>query len=141
MAAFTTEDTGKGVWWVIHIMARVRSPAFPETVKTIANNFFCDKCGEHFRSHLAKHPIPHDPSRWFEWTVNVHNIVNRNLNKRVIGVSEAIELFTHKYADDGTCLSCPRNDFSSHRPPVGNQYNYAFRQPMNFNSYQPFSRR
>lgn len=143
MAAFTTDDTGKGVWWVIHIMARTRSPAFPEMINTIANNFFCDNCGEHFRRHLQTHPVPRDSMRWFEWTVETHNIVNRRLGKRVYSVAEANELFKPHYTEDGQCASCPRNNFNQPvpRPSLRTHQhasNYSFRRPAQYQGYQPF---
>lgn len=124
MAAFTTADTGKGVWWVIHITAYTQTPGFPEMVHSIANNFFCDKCGSHFRSHLTTNPIPRDPSRWFVWTVDLHNKVNEVLyrqgdrSKRVIGLSEAIEMirplrerpdYDPNQPVQRECAGCPHN--------------------------------
>jgi hypothetical protein len=114
---YTPDDSGKGVWWVIHLLAYRQKNYFPDFMATIRDNFFCPtECKPHLIAYIQRHPIPRDPRDWFVWTVNLHNDVNRRIGKRVLSVNEAIAEI------DGTeiCERCNRNlgdDYTTYASP------------------------
>jgi hypothetical protein len=83
---------GPFFWMTIHIVA-LGYPAEPTyTEKRAAKEFFesighllpCPTCRDHYKTHIAAMPItPHLDRRddLFKWTVDLHNAVNRSLQK------------------------------------------------------------
>lgn len=49
----------------------------------------CLSCRAHFASVLTENPVP-EAGNFFEWSVDVHNIVNRRLGKREFSYEEAM---------------------------------------------------
>lgn len=91
-------------WMTIHIVALGYSddPSYGE--KRAAKEFYeglqflipCPKCREHYRDNLRTNPItPSLDNRrdLFKWTVNMHNIVNKQLGKPVVSEEEALAFF------------------------------------------------
>ena len=91
---------GPSFWGAIHYAALGAPEVLDENHKLIYMNFYkslpqilpCITCGEHFAELL--HEIPINPFlntsvRLFEWTVIVHNVVNKRLNKPEITVVDA----------------------------------------------------
>ena len=99
-------------WHTMHIMA-LSYPEKPTYAhKRAAKDFYeslahlipCPKCREHYSTHLQKAPIsPHLDRRidLFRWTVNVHNVVNKSLDKPSVSEKEAI-LFYERIGARGT---------------------------------------
>uniref|UniRef100_A0A6C0D5B5 thiol oxidase n=1 Tax=viral metagenome TaxID=1070528 RepID=A0A6C0D5B5_9ZZZZ len=88
-------------WSVIHItaLAYPKNPTYSD--KKAAKEFYeslqfilpCPICREHLKVHLTKFPItPHLDRRedLFKWTVNLHNEVNKSLNKPLFTEIEAL---------------------------------------------------
>lgn len=95
---------GKYMWTTLHLIA-LGYPDEPNTTdkenyRDFYLNFWrvlpCHKCSINYRRHLKELPI-HDylnnSTSLFEWTVLLHNIVNKELKKREISFDEAY----HKY--------------------------------------------
>ena len=95
------ETWGPLFWSVIHItaLAYPKNPSYSD--KKAAKEFFealqfilpCPICREHLKVHLVKFPItPHLDRRedLFKWTVNLHNEVNKSLNKATYTEIEAL---------------------------------------------------
>lgn len=95
---------GKYLWTSIHFIA-LGYPDKP-TAEDVANykafytNFWkvlpCYKCSKNYQRHLEELPIdPYmtDNMSLFEWTVLLHNIVNKELGKREWTVEEARQRF------------------------------------------------
>jgi hypothetical protein len=72
--------------------------------KRAAKDFFeslghlipCPKCREHYQQHLQRMPIsPHLDRRddLFRWTVNLHNEVNKSLDKQPVSEIESINFY------------------------------------------------
>ena len=64
----------------------------------LGNVIPCRICGDHYKSHLKKHPIDNEILRnkesLMKWGVNIHNIVNKNNGKKVYSPEEGIaEIF------------------------------------------------
>ena len=95
---------GPFFWHTMHITA-LSYPSNPSyAVKRAAKDFFesiahlipCPKCREHYTIHLQKFPIsPHLDRRedLFRWTVNLHNEVNKSLDKPIISEKESIQFY------------------------------------------------
>lgn len=95
---------GPFFWHTMHISAL----GYPETPsyldKKAAKDFFeslqfllpCNICREHYSRHLREYPLtPYLDNRadLFKWTVLMHNIVNKSLNKISWTESEIIEYY------------------------------------------------
>ena len=91
---------GPSFWGAIHYAALGAPETLDENHKLIYMNFYkslpqilpCITCGQHFAELL--HEIPINPylntsERLFEWTVIVHNVVNKRLNKPEISIVDA----------------------------------------------------
>jgi hypothetical protein len=83
---------GPFFWLTIHIIALGYPNEPTYTDKHAARDFFqslghllpCPTCREHYKQHIAALPItPHLDRRGdlFKWTVDLHNAVNKSLNK------------------------------------------------------------
>ena len=100
---------GPGAWTFIHFLAL----AYPENpsqeekknykdfLTNLQNVLPCDRCSEHYGNNLQKYPLEealNNSQSLFQWTVNVHNEVNKGSNKRIYSYEEAYKL----YAETGT---------------------------------------
>lgn len=97
---YSPEVWGRQAWHFIHMVAL----SYPEQptdedkenytrfLKSLEFALPCSICGEHFRENMEKHP-PRLNSRqqFFEWTVDIHNEVNRKNKKKVVSYSQAID--------------------------------------------------
>jgi hypothetical protein len=96
---------GPFFWHTIHITALsyAEKPSYAQ--KRAAKDFYeslahlipCPKCREHYSTHLQKFPIsPHLDRRedLFRWTVNVHNVVNKSLDKPTVSEKESILFYS-----------------------------------------------
>ena len=57
----------------------------------------CGACGEHFKEVLQTFPYPEgeiDPLKLFMWSVDVHNVVNKRLDKPLVSYQEAFAFWT-----------------------------------------------
>lgn len=93
-------------WHTIHITALsypIQEP--PYTAKRAAKEFYesltnlipCPVCREHYAAHLSENPISPSLDKradLFRWTVNLHNVVNKNLGKPQVSELEAIAFYT-----------------------------------------------
>ena len=96
---------GPFFWHTMHITA-ISYPANPSyAVKRAAKDLFesiahlipCPKCREHYTKHLQKFPIsPHLDRRedLFRWTINLHNEVNKSLDKPIVSEKESIMFYS-----------------------------------------------
>lgn len=93
---------GPFLWYTIHMIALGYPKAPTYTEKKAAKEFYesltslipCPVCKEHYMKFLAENPItPHLDTRkdLFEWTVHIHNLVNKSLNKPEVTALEAIQ--------------------------------------------------
>lgn len=105
MLSFPPEVWGPFFWHTIHIVA-LGYPTEPTyTDKKSAKEFYeslqfllpCPVCREHYKEHLAKHPItPHLDRRrdLFRWSIVLHNAVNESLGKPKFSEKEVIEYYS-----------------------------------------------
>ena len=91
---------GPHMWKTLHFVALGAPDVFDEKQKVVYKAFYshipsiipCASCGEHFIETM--NAIPIEPAltgskALFEWTVDVHNAVNKRLGKPIVSVSEA----------------------------------------------------
>jgi hypothetical protein len=95
---------GKYVWTSIHIIA-LGYPDDPteeekENYKRFYNDFWkvipCNSCADNYKKHLQELPINDhlkDSASLFKWTVDLHNIVNKELGQKQVTFEEARESF------------------------------------------------
>jgi hypothetical protein len=98
------EIWGPHLWRSIHYIALgyPQQPT-PEDVQNYYILFFnlwkvipCYKCSVNYKRHLDELPIDSFLStriKLFEWTVSLHNIVNKELGKKQISLDDAKELY------------------------------------------------
>lgn len=94
---------GKEGWKFIHYVALTYPSKPTEKDKAKYLKFFeslqdvlpCEICASHFREHMKQHPIKMETNReLFNWTVDIHNIVNTQNGKKILTYDEAFdELF------------------------------------------------
>jgi hypothetical protein len=99
--SITKKTWGNSVWYFIHFLAIRQADGtqrvyYKRMMHSLAFLLPCEMCREHLQSHLRDVPIDGFMSsneRLFEWTVILHNVVNRSLGKPVMGVVEARKLY------------------------------------------------
>lgn len=95
---------GKYLWTSIHIIALGYpdnpTPDDKQNYKHFYVNLWkvipCFKCGQNYQRHLDELPIDNSLTNnmsLFKWTVDLHNIVNKELGKRQWTQEEALEKF------------------------------------------------
>lgn len=95
---------GKYIWTSIHIIALgypdKPSPDDKQNYKQFYTNLWkvipCIKCAKNYQMHLDELPLEGQLSNntaLFKWTVDLHNIVNKELGKRQWTFEEAYEKF------------------------------------------------
>ena len=98
------EVWGPFFWHTIHITALGYPKAPTYADKKAAKEFFealimlipCSICSSHYAEHLKENPItPFLDTRQdlFMWTINLHNRVNKSLNKAAITADDSIAYY------------------------------------------------
>jgi len=107
---------GPCLWRSIHIIA-LGYPENPSEIdKQTYTNYYrdlwkiipCLKCSLNYRRHWTELPIYSyldSRNHLFEWTVLLHNIVNKELGKKQITLAEAYKI----YNNDRVSVSTPQN--------------------------------
>lgn len=55
----------------------------------------CEDCRKHYKEMIKDNPpVLVDRNSIFKWTVDIHNKVNKRLNKKIITLSEAYNIWT-----------------------------------------------
>lgn len=97
----TPEVWGPHLWTSIHFIALGYPKVPTEEQRQLYKHFFtnlhhfipCMKCAINYKRHLEEFPIDgflDTKMKLFEWTVHVHNIVNRELGKTELTVPVAM---------------------------------------------------
>ena len=110
IAAIKPSAWGPGAWKLIHYAAL----AYPENPtnedKQNYMNFFtslqyilpCPACAKNFKKNLEKFPLREsldNNKTLFQWTVDIHNEVNKESNKKEYSYEEALEIYTKPYKE------------------------------------------
>lgn len=96
---------GKHFWYTIHFIA-LDYPENPNSEdKRDFQTFFenlhkvipCYKCSVNYVKHLKERPLEmsdlENNETLFKWTVDIHNIVNRDLNKKQMSYNNAWKMY------------------------------------------------
>lgn len=91
---------GPYFWSVIHMTAMSAGKNIPPHKAQAYIRFFesmpdilpCAQCGKHLRENLIM--IPPDPIDLFRWTVELHNLVNSQLNKPEVPYDKAFRYWS-----------------------------------------------
>ena len=97
---FVPDHWGPYVWAAIHIMCMGAPDKIPEGkrksyaqfINSLPNILPCTVCGEHLRENLATFPVDDfldSRQSLFEWSVRMHNIVNRHTGKQDVSFEDA----------------------------------------------------
>lgn len=109
---------GPGMWASLHVDAiyattDVLKNSFITNTNAKCDNFRCKTCQPHFRKFIDTHPfneywnirdIKGRDVGFFKWTWELHNEVNKRLNKYQPTFDEAYEFWSNN--DIGACFNC-----------------------------------
>lgn len=84
---------GPYFWGVLHLacVGGIDPAALQALVTLFPAVLPCGTCGIHFAKVLEENPLPEtdDPDELFKWSVDVHNIVNKRLEKPLFTYEQA----------------------------------------------------
>lgn len=99
------EIWGKHMWTSIHFVAlgypneptQYHKNAYKTFFDSLAQTLPCKSCSDHFKQLLKSFPLTDDHlknnMKLFEWTVFLHNKVNKKLNKPIIDTKTATKIY------------------------------------------------
>lgn len=95
---FPRDEWGPIFWYVLHSFTQSLTQSNRIEYKNIISQYPliipCPTCSYHFADMIKKYPIKTDTyDNLFEWGVNVHNIVNKRLNKKQMTINNAKKLY------------------------------------------------
>ena len=123
---------GPGIWFSMHLSAvhattDSKKKDFEVYVNMLCDNFKCAKCKPHFRKFIDTHPFKNyyhirnakgDDIGMFQWTWELHNQVNKFLNKPCPSLEDSYSYYSTSSA--GVCTTCgnatPVPEFASSTP-------------------------
>jgi hypothetical protein len=112
---FFVKNSGPGIWFVIHTLALYAKndkakEAFVVSINLLCDNFGCETCKPHFRKFIDTHDLKkywhvnfdfEDDVGFFKWTWELHNEVNKKLNKPIVAFEDALYDFKNNI-----CKNC-----------------------------------
>ncbi|KAI8845567.1 ERV/ALR sulfhydryl oxidase domain-containing protein [Chytridium lagenaria] len=110
-------ELGRAAWRLLHTMAG-KFPYKPtEEQKTVMRDYIylfaqlypCGDCARHFAIVLEAHPpIVEDRISLSTWACDVHNVVNKRLNKTLFDCATVLEVYKCGCAEeDGATMTIP----------------------------------
>ena len=106
----TKNDWGPTIWMMIHFFAanlkKNKINIYIEFIKTLMYVIPCEECRKHLRENLKNQPLVINKNMdrsvdinllIFEWSCNLHNLVNQQLNKPVHSYCKSLY---YKYLDN-----------------------------------------
>jgi hypothetical protein len=103
------EEWGKHLWGYIHTICiidnddpnttRQQTDHVIKCLRGLSDSIICSKCAEHFKISLENFMTSTDICRnmaLFEWSVNIHNEINRKLGKPEWSYEAALDKWTKK---------------------------------------------
>lgn len=103
---------GPFMWATIHYICLGAPDKLTDQDKSAYTNFFnnlpyimpCKSCGEHLKQNLITLPISNSLNTkedLFKWSVDLHNLVNKQINKNEITLEEAYDIWLKKIPSMG----------------------------------------
>lgn len=102
MSDLSLEEKGRRLWEAIHTLEL--TPVFLARIELEMRQWGCS-CAKFYTDWKKENPCPLEGSERdkFEWTVALHNAVNRKLNKPEMSVEDAWEFWRER---EGVCDQC-----------------------------------
>lgn len=108
---------GSKMWAMIHLICLQAPETIDANVRNAYYTFFtmmpyvlpCDKCREHWIEHVREHPLEQamdTRNDLFRWSVNMHNLVNKSLDKPEVSYEVALEHWTNVSRGDIPSSQC-----------------------------------
>tara|TARA_Y100001958_G_scaffold159682_1_gene162421 strand:+ start:7062 stop:7571 length:510 start_codon:yes stop_codon:yes gene_type:complete len=108
-------------WFFIHSIALnyPNNPTFKQKqdyfnfFKSLMNVIPCEKCAFHYSQNFKNYPIDNfldNTEKLFNWTVDIHNMVNEKNNKRILSYEEAYKEHMEEY--DNNSNGYNKDDYS-----------------------------
>jgi Erv1 / Alr family len=82
---------GSHFWLTLHYACYYRTVT-PTFVQSYADVIPCTECQLHFKELIALNPLPKNLDDSFEWSVYIHNEVNKRIGKPVYSLDQAYSL-------------------------------------------------
>jgi hypothetical protein len=106
------EKTGPGMWVLLHNIAydiayvsKQSNDIYIYILNVTAKTHPCEICRTHMAEYLSKNPITNS-TNVFEYMINFHNAVNIRLNKPIMSIQDALDLYGKNIETPcTTCLS------------------------------------
>ena len=100
---FDPKIWGPSFWYILHLItfgypdepSYIDQRGYHDFFVNLQHVIPCQKCKKHYAKHLQEHPIGpylNTKSNLIKWLVNLHNMVNNQLNKPSIDVEDAIKI-------------------------------------------------
>jgi hypothetical protein len=108
---------GKEAWHFIHLVALTYPTKPTQDDVREYNKFFeslgsvlpCEVCAHHYREKIKVNPPKLGSQKeLFEWTVDIHNSVNKDNKKRIYSYHEAFEEVNKNLAEKGKIKPKPK---------------------------------
>ena len=113
---------GEYLWHTIHFIS-LGYPKVPSNndkkyyksfYENLKNVIPCQECSDHYEKYLKKHPINNylsSKEKLFEWTVILHNEVNKMLDRAEWSVDEAHRYYTNPLFNLRNTTKCFNNSY------------------------------
>lgn len=100
---------GHGLWWLLHTFALQATTIelknnYKTTVNLLCHYFPCEQCKPDFEKFILTHPLINYnkvTDGYFKWSWELHDMVNKKLNKPSITYEEALQLYKNN-----NCQNC-----------------------------------
>ena len=95
---------GPFMWFILHIItfnypekpSSFDKEAYRDFFISLKNVIPCEQCRKHYSKNIQEHPItPHldNKTNLIKWLINIHNLVNTSLNKRMYTMDEVLQTY------------------------------------------------
>ena len=112
-----TKIWGPSAWKFLHSVALVYPENPTDKDKQNYFNFYmnlqnilpCPRCKENYKKHLEIFPLQkalENNQSLFQWTVDIHNEVNKINNSRIYTYKEALDLYLNQSNNYDTIMLC-----------------------------------
>ena len=115
------QKIGPGIWFVIHTLAyhattEPLKDAYQLEINTLCDHFGCETCKTHFSQFILSHPFIKYKDNYFKWSWELHNYINKILNKSQIKYEVALQQYKNN-----TCQNCTAKPVNPFLVPVKNE--------------------
>ena len=107
---------GKSAWETIHYIS-FSYPVIPTEndkinfknfIEILNNTLPCIICRSHFKKILTDRPliddILSDKKKLIYWCIDIHNDVNKNLNKKIYTYDEVLDIYLNEYKNKNSSI-------------------------------------